>query len=58
LGDGELRVEADERRDGQGSPGSGAAIVVTGKDADPKAWQSHVERSRTTPGAARASQRR
>jgi hypothetical protein len=51
-------MEADERRDGQGSPGSGAAIVVTGKDADPKAWQSHVERSRTTPGAARASQRR
>ena len=28
----------------------------TGKDADPKAWQSHVERSRTPPGAARASQ--
>src|SRR4029077_3369087 len=37
--------------------GSGAAIGVTGKDADPKAWQSQVERSRTPPGAARASQR-
>ena len=38
-------------------PGSGAVIVVPGKDADPKAWQRHVERSRTPPGAARASQR-
>jgi hypothetical protein len=37
--------------------GSGAGIGVAGKDADPKAWQSHVERSRTPPGAARASQR-
>ena len=30
---------------------------MAGKDADPKAWQRHVERSRTPPGAARASQR-
>src|ERR1700709_766033 len=52
----DLRAVAQRPARGR-APGSCAGIGVAGKDADPKAWQSHVERSRTPPGAARASQR-
>jgi hypothetical protein len=48
---------ASQPCDGWRTPGSGAAIGGAGKDADPKAWQRHVEWSRTPPDAARASQR-